>query len=147
MELNVQIRKLRENAVIPAYATPGAAAVDLYAAVDADTVIEPGARCPVPTGLAMDLGTPDAVALIYARSGLGCRLGIVPANCVGVIDSDYRGEIVVCLQNNGSEPYVVHPGDRVAQMVFAPVFRAAFAVTDSLSSTDRGAGGFGSTGR
>ena len=146
MELNVKLQKLRDNAVIPAYATPGSAAVDLCAAIDTDIEILPGCRTPIPTGLAMDPGCADAVALIYARSGLGCKHGITPANCVGVIDSDYRGEIVVCLQNHSDKPFTVHPGDRVAQMLFSPVLHASFTVCQDLSETERGAGGFGSTG-
>ncbi len=147
MSLQVKLQKLRPNAHIPAYATPGSAAVDLYAAVDAPVTIAPHSRCPIPTGLAMDPGSANVVGLVYARSGLGCKFGIAPANCVGVIDSDYRGEITVCLQNNGTEPYTVQEGDRIAQLLFAPVLHAQFEVCDSLSETERGAGGFGSTGK
>ncbi len=147
MELQVKLQKLRPNAVIPAYATPGSAAVDLCAALEADVEIPPRERRAIPTGLAMDPGRDDVVALVYARSGLGCKHGIVPANCVGVVDSDYRGEILVCLQNNSDVPYTVRPGDRIAQLLFTPVCHASFTVEDSLSATERGQGGFGSTGK
>ncbi len=147
MNIQVKLKKLRPNAVIPQYATPGSAAVDLCAAIECDTVLPPHSRTPIPTGLAMEPDSQGVVALIYARSGLGCKHGLVPANCVGVIDSDYRGEITVCLQNNADTPYTVHPGDRIAQLLFTPVYQADFTVADELGDTARGAGGFGSTGK
>lgn len=101
----------------------------------------------IPTGIAIALPSADYVALVYARSGLGVKHGVAPANCVGVIDSDYRGEIGVGLVNLGSEPYTVQPGDRIAQLMVVPVVQPTVTVTEDLDETDRGAGGFGSTGR
>lgn len=101
----------------------------------------------IPTGLAIALPSADYVALVYARSGLGIKHGIAPANCVGVIDSDYRGEVVVALRSYAKEPYTVEPGERIAQLVITPVAQAEITVVNDLDNTDRGAGGFGSTGR
>lgn len=149
MELKIKALSPRIGADIPApfYASPGAAAMDLHACIDAPIVIPAGGRAVIPTGIAIALPTADFVALIYARSGLGIKHGIAPANCVGVIDSDYRGEIKVGLQNSGSEDYTVMPADRIAQMMIAPVVRARVRMTDELDDTARGGGGFGSTGR
>lgn len=130
----------------PFYASPGAAAMDLHACVDAPVVIPSGGRAIIPTGIAIGLPSPDYVALIFARSGLGIKHGVAPANCVGVIDSDYRGEVMVGLQNSGGEDYTIQPGDRVAQMAILPIFQADIQVVDELDTTLRGAGGFGSTG-
>ena len=146
MDVKVKIKKLRDDAKIPLYATPGSAAADLCYAGDCGIVIEPGKTVLVPTGLSISMGRDDVAAFIYARSGLASKRGIAPANCVGVIDSDYRGEIKVALRNSSSEPFTVTPGDRIAQMAIAPVMRAVFEETDSLDETDRGGGGFGSTG-
>ena len=131
----------------PFYATAGAAAMDLHACVDAPVVIPARGRAVIPTGLAIALPSADYVALVYARSGLGIKHGIAPANCVGVIDSDYRGEIMVGLQNSGDTDYTVQPADRIAQLMIAPVLRPELELVDELDDTDRGAGGFGSTGK
>lgn len=147
MEIPVKIKKLRENAVIPKYATSGSAACDLCYCGEEDLVIPAGKTVPVPTGIAISFGRDDIVALVYARSGMAIKSGIAPANCVGVIDSDYRGEILAGLHNHSEKDYTVSPGDRVAQLMFAPVYRAAFEEADSLDSTERGGGGFGSTGK
>lgn len=131
----------------PFYATAGAAAMDLHACITEPLVILPGERGAIPTGLAIALPSADYVALIFARSGLGTKFGVAPANCVGVIDSDYRGEIQVVLQNHGKEAYTVQPGDRVAQMAVLPVIQAELEMVEELDATERGAGGFGSTGK
>ena len=147
MQMQVKYKLLDPRAKVPAYATPGAAAADLCAVLDAPLTLEPGQRAMVPTGLAIELPGPDCVALVYARSGLAIKQGVTLSNCVGVIDSDYRGEIKVGLVNLGAAPVTLAPGERVAQLCIAPVWQAAFAPAQELSDTDRGAGGFGSTGR
>ena len=131
----------------PFYASAGAAAMDLHACIDVDVVIPAGGRKVIPTGLAIALPSADYVALIFARSGLGVKHGIAPANCVGVIDSDYRGELMVGLQNSGDSDFTIHPADRIAQLMVTPVVQAAIEMVDDLDETQRGAGGFGSTGR
>ncbi|BBE73380.1 dUTP diphosphatase [Oharaeibacter diazotrophicus] len=131
---------------LPAYQTAGAAGMDLVAAVEAPTTIAPGARALVPTGLAIAL--PEGYeAQVRPRSGLAARHGVTVLNAPGTIDADYRGEVQVILVNHGEEPFVVSRGDRIAQLVVAPVTRAAPVVVEDLDETDRGAGGFGSTGR
>ena len=147
MQMQVKYKLLDPRAKAPAYATPSAAAADLCAVLDAPLTLEPGQRAMVPTGLAIELPGPDCVALVYARSGLAIKQGVTLSNCVGVIDSDYRGEIKVGLVNLGAAPVTLAPGERVAQLCIAPVWQAAFAPAQELSDTDRGAGGFGSTGR
>lgn len=139
--------KIGKDIPLPYYATAGSAAMDLHACLDEAVTIPAGGRRMIPTGLAIALPSADYVALLYARSGLAIKHGLSPANCVGVIDSDYRGEIVVALRNYAKEPYTVEPGERIAQMVITPVVQAAIALVDELDDTDRGAGGFGSTGR
>lgn len=145
--MQVKYKLLDPRAKAPAYATLGAAAADLCAVLDAPLTLEPGQRAMVPTGLAIELPGPDCVALVYARSGLAIKQGVTLSNCVGVIDSDYRGEIKVGLVNLGAAPVTLAPGERVAQLCIAPVWQAAFTPAEELSDTDRGAGGFGSTGR
>lgn len=145
--MQVKYKLLDPRAKAPAYATPGAAAADLCAVLDAPLTLEPGQRAMVPTGLAIELPGPDCVALVYARSGLAIKQGVTLSNCVGVIDSDYRGEIKVGLVNLGAAPVTLAPGERVAQLCIAPVWQAAFTPAEELSDTDRGTGGFGSTGR
>ena len=145
--MQVKYKLLDPRAKAPAYATPGAAAADLCAVLDAPLTLEPDQRAMVPTGLAIELPGPDCVALVYARSGLAIKQGVTLSNCVGVIDSDYRGEIKVGLVNLGAAPVTLAPGERVAQLCIAPVWQAAFAPAEELSDTDRGTGGFGSTGR
>ena len=139
--------KIGKDIPYPFYATAGAAAMDLCACVDAPVEVAPRALVSIPTGIAIALPDPGYVALIFARSGLGIKHGIAPANCVGVIDSDYRGEIQVGLQNHSGVPYTIQPGDRIAQMSILPVFQAELEWTDTLDQTDRGSGGFGSTGK
>ena len=149
MELKVKALSPKIGREIPApfYATPGAAAMDLHACMDEAVIIPAGGRKLIPTGIAIALPSADYVALIFARSGLGIKHGIAPANCVGVIDSDYRGEILVGLQNSGDTDYTVQPGDRIAQLMITPVVQAQVTLVDELDDTQRGAGGFGSTGK
>lgn len=148
MELKVKALSPKIGHEIPApfYATAGAAAMDLHACMDQDVVIPAGKRQVIPTGIAIALPSADYVALVFARSGLGIKHGIAPANCVGVIDSDYRGEILVGLQNSGDTDFTIHPGDRIAQLMLTPVLQAQVTMVDQLDETDRGAGGLGSTG-
>ena len=138
--------KIGKDIPLPFYATPGSAAMDLHACIDEAAVIPAGGRSMIPTGIAIALPSADYVALVYARSGLGIKHGVAPANCVGVIDSDYRGEIIVGLQNSGASDFTVRPGDRIAQLMIAPVVRANLRMVEELDETARGAGGFGSTG-
>ncbi len=143
----VIFKRLDDRAQAPAYATPGAAAADLCALLDAPLTVAPMQRVLVPTGLAIELPGADCVALVYARSGLSIKHGLCMANGVGVIDSDYRGELKVPMINLGTEAYTIAPGERVAQLCIAPVWQADFVAAAELSDTTRGEGGFGSTGR
>lgn len=147
MSMNVKI-KLTRGMEAPAYATEGSAAVDLRAALEEGEVItlQPGQRARIPTGIAISPERSDVVAVIAGRSGHGLKNGVTMANSIGVIDSDYRGEISVVLINHGQEPFEVRRGDRIAQMMFMPVIAAAFLPVDELDETERGAGGFGHTG-
>ena len=149
MELKIKAvsSKIGTQIPVPFYASTGAAAMDLHACVDAPVVIPAGKRAVIPTGIAIALPSADYVALIYARSGLGIKHGIAPANCVGVIDSDYRGEIMVGLQNAGDADYTIQPADRIAQLMITPVIQAQISMVEELDDTLRGEGGFGSTGR
>ncbi len=141
----VNIKKLKDNATIPTYGSVNAAGADLYACLEDNLTIEPGDTYLVPTGLAMEL--PEGYAgLIYARSGLASKKGLAPANKVGVVDSDYRGEVMVALHNHSKVAATIEPNERIAQLVITPYIAASFAVVDELDSTERGAGGFGSTG-
>ena len=142
----IPVKILRVGAILPAYGSADAAGADLYACLDTPVTIEPGKTAFIPTGIAMAVPV-GCAGLIYARSGLACKRGLAPANKVGVIDSDYRGEILVALHNHGAEAQTVEHGERVAQMVITPVLTPAYEVADSLSATERNAGGFGSTGK
>lgn len=143
---SVCVKKLKPNAVLPAYGSSGAAGADLCACLDHDVVISPGESAFIPTGLSMEIPAGFA-GLIYARSGMACKRGLAPANKVGVIDSDYRGEFIVVLHNHGKEVQTVCSGDRIAQLLITPVFTPAYTEVDSLSNTNRAFGGFGSTGK
>ena len=145
--IKVNFKKLNENAVIPAMATPGSAGMDLRACIDSDVIINPGERALISTGLAIALESNAYVAYIYARSGLAVKSGITLANCVGVIDSDYRGEIMVSLHNHSLEEQSIADFERVAQMVIAPFLKVDYTEVDELTDTVRGEGGFGSTGK
>lgn len=142
----IPVKKLKPNAILPTYGSVEAAGADLYACLEAPVEIAPGKTAFIPTGIAMELPRGYA-GLAYARSGLACKKGLAPANKVGVIDSDYRGPITVVLFNHGSEPVTVTHGERIAQMVITPVITPAYVQTDDLTDTDRGQGGFGSTGK
>jgi len=139
--------KLGKEIPFPAYATAGSACMDLRACIDGPVVIPAGERKMIPCGFAIALPSPDYVALVFARSGMAIKSGIAPANCVGVIDSDYRGEVIVGLLNSSKADYTIAPGDRIAQLAVMPVVQAQVTVTDALDETERGAGGFGSTGK
>ena len=145
MQYDVKIKKLRENAVIPTYGSEFAAGADLYACLDDALTIEPSETKLIPTGIALSIPAGFA-GLIYARSGLASKKGLAPANKVGVVDSDYRGEVMVALHNHGKQAQTVEPGERLAQMVIAPYITANFILSDELDDTVRGEGGFGSTG-
>lgn len=149
MELKIKAvsPKIGGEIPFPYYASAGAAAMDLHACLDEPLTIAPRALVSIPTGVAIALPSADYVALVFARSGLGIKHGVAPANCVGVIDSDYRGEIMVGLQNSGESDYTVQPSDRIAQLMITPVVQATLEMVDELDDTARGAGGFGSTGK
>ena len=146
LSTNVNIKKLNPNATIPTYGSEYAAGADLYACIEDALTIAPGETVLVKTGLAMELPIGYA-GLIYARSGLASKRGLTPANKVGVIDSDYRGEVMVALHNHSSIDQTIEPNERIAQLVITPYIKGIFSETDDLSDTIRGEGGFGSTGK
>lgn len=145
--MEIKIKKLRENAKIPKRATNGSAGMDLYACIDEPITLAPGQLAVVPTGIAIALPDNSCAAFLYARSGLGVKHGICLSNGVGVIDSDYRGEICAGLCNVSDKPYTIEPDERVCQMVIAPVLTPDVVEVSELDNTDRGKGGFGSTGK
>lgn len=149
MELKIKAvhPKMGKDLPLPKFATPGSAAMDLLACIDGPVTLAPGGRQVVPTGIAIALPSADYVALVFARSGLGIKQGVCLSNGVGVIDSDYRGEIAVGLVNLSDAPYTVQPGDRIAQLMVTPVVQPRVHLVTELDETERGAGGFGSTGR
>ena len=145
MKPTIKVKKLDEKAVLPTYGSEYAAGADLYALLDGDITIEPGQTVLVHTGLSMEI--PEGYAgLIYARSGLASKKGLAPANKVGVVDADYRGELMVALHNHSTVPQTVSGGERIAQLVITPFLSVIYEETETLSDTVRGAGGFGSTG-
>jgi dUTP pyrophosphatase len=144
--VRVRMKRLRPGAVLPRYMTAAAAGMDLASAADGDVVLAPGARVGVPTGWAMELPL-GYEGQVRPRSGLASKAGVTVVNAPGTIDADYRGEVVVLLVNLGAEPHVVRPGDRVAQLVIAPVTQAEVVEADELGDSARGSGGFGHTGR
>lgn len=146
-EKKIFIKKIRDNAIIPSRGTEGSSGLDLYAASVETITIKPGQLVKIPTGIAIDLQDKNLVSLIFARSGLGVKHGITLSNGVGVVDSDYRGEIFVGLCNVGNTTYEVQPGDRIAQMIIMPVPSFDLVEKEKLSETKRGVGGFGSTGK
>ena len=145
MKLKVKVKRVRDSAKLPHSGSVIAAGYDLSAAINEDIIIPPGCWAAVPTGIAIEPESDAVVGFVLPRSGLGAKHGVVLRNSVGVIDADYRGEIIVTLVNTGEESFVVHPGDRIAQLVFLPVFAAEFIEAEELSETGRGASGFGST--
>lgn len=142
----IAVKKMRDHAILPTYGSAEAAGADLYACLDEAVTIAPGKTVFIPTGLAMEVPK-GCAGLVYARSSMGAKRGLAPANKVGVIDSDYRGEFFVALHNHGSEPQQVAHGERIAQLLITPVFTPGFVEVPELSDTERGSGGFGSTGK
>ncbi len=143
--LPIKVKKVREKAVLPTYGSEQAAGADLYACLDQAVTIHPGESAFIPTGLAMEIPT-GCAGLIYARSGMACKRGLAPANKVGVVDADYRGELMVVLYNHGKEPQVIFHGERIAQLLITPVLTPGYFEVTELSDTQRDAAGFGSTG-
>ena len=142
----IKVKIIRDRALLPTYGSVEAAGADLYACLEKDVEIAPGCSAFVPTGIAIEIPK-GCAGLIYARSGLACMRGLAPANKVGVIDSDYRGEIMVVLHNHSGESQVICHGERIAQLVITPVLTPAYVLCQDLSDTERSGGGFGSTGK
>ncbi len=147
MHIDVKILDPRLKDQLPAYATPGSAGLDLRACLDAPLVLEPGTTHLVPTGMAIHVADPGYAALILPRSGMGHKHGIVLGNLVGLIDSDYQGQLMVSTWNRGSTAFTLNPMERLAQLVIVPVVQARFNIVDEFPASERGAGGFGSTGK
>lgn len=147
MKLDLKILDARMRDYLPAYATPGSAGLDLRACIDAPITLEPGQTTLVPTGLAIHVGDAGHAALILPRSGLGHKHGIVLGNLVGLIDSDYQGELMISTWNRGATTFTLNPMERLAQLVIVPVVQAQFNLVDEFVTSERGAGGFGSTGK
>jgi len=145
--IDLKILDPRMKELLPAYGTPGSAGLDLRACLDAPLTIEPGQTVLVPTGLAIHIGDPGYAAMILPRSGLGHKNGIVLGNLVGLIDSDYQGQLMVSTWNRSATAFVLQPMDRLAQLIVVPVLQVGFNVVEEFASSDRGAGGFGSTGK
>ena len=145
--IDLQVLDARMAEQIPAYATPGSAGLDLRACLDAAITLAPGQTTLIPTGLAIHIGDPGLAAIILPRSGLGHKHGIVLGNLVGLIDSDYQGQLMVSCWNRGQTEFVIQPFERIAQLVIVPVVQAQFRRVDSFDASTRGAGGFGSTGK
>ena len=143
---SVRVKKLHPDAKLPTYGSCEAAGADLYACLEAPVTIAPGEIFWVPTGIALEVPK-GCAGLVYARSSMGAKRGLAPANKVGVVDSDYRGEIRVVLLNHSKQPQILEPGERVAQFVITPVLQPQYELVEELTDTDRGAGGFGSTGK
>ncbi|WGS49164.1 dUTP diphosphatase [Paraburkholderia sp. D15] len=147
MKLDLKILDARMRDQLPAYATTGSAGLDLRACLDAPLTLEPGQTALVPTGLAIHVGDPGYAALILPRSGLGHKHGIVLGNLVGLIDSDYQGQLMISTWNRGETTFVLNPMERLAQLVIVPVVQAEFNIVEDFETSERGAGGFGSTGK
>ena len=147
IELKILDPRIGTEYPLPAYATPGSAGLDLRALLDAPLELKPGETFLIPTGIAIHIGDANLCATILPRSGLGHKHGIVLGNLVGLIDSDYQGPLMVSMWNRGSDSFTIEPGDRIAQLVFMPVVQAEFNIVDSFEQTERGEGGFGSSGK
>jgi dUTP pyrophosphatase len=147
LKIRILDRRIGTEFPLPAYATSGSAGLDLRACLDAPLDLAPGRAELIPTGMAIHLEDPGLAAVILPRSGLGHRHGIVLGNLVGLIDSDYQGQLMVSCWNRGREPFTLRPGERIAQLVVVPVLQVALEVVDSFEDSDRGAGGFGHSGR
>jgi dUTP pyrophosphatase len=145
--IDLQVLDERVRMMLPAYATNGSAGLDLRACLDEPLELQPGQTTLIPTGIAIHIGDPGLAAMILPRSGLGHKHGIVLGNLVGLIDSDYQGQLMVSCWNRGQAAFTIHPFERIAQMVIVPVVQAQFRVVEAFASSDRGAGGFGSTGK
>ncbi len=145
--IDLKVLDERMAAFLPAYATTGSAGLDLRACLDVAIVLQPGQATLIPTGLSIHIADPSLCAMLLPRSGLGHKHGIVLGNLVGLIDSDYQGPLMVSCWNRGAEPFTIAPMERIAQMVIVPVVQATFRRVDAFGSSDRGSGGFGSTGR
>jgi dUTP pyrophosphatase len=145
--IDIKVLDSRMAAQLPHYATPGSAGLDLRACLDEALVLAPGQTQLIPTGLSIHIGDPGFAAMLLPRSGLGHKHGIVLGNLVGLIDSDYQGPLMVSCWNRGSAPFTIEPMERIAQMVIVPVVQAAFRRVDAFATSDRGQGGFGSTGK
>lgn len=143
---SIRVKKIRPSAILPTYGSEEAAGADLYACIENELSIAPGQTAFITTGLSMEIPK-GYTGLICARSGLACKRGLAPANKVGVIDSDYRGEFIVALHNHGDSAQTILPGDRIAQLLIVPVLTPPYELCDDLSDTQRAAGGFGSTGQ
>ena len=144
--MEVRVKRLREGAKLPTYGSSEAAGADLYACLEEAVTIQPGETAFIPTGIALEVPK-GCAGLVYARSGMAAKRGLAPANKVGVVDSDYRGEIMVALLNHGSAAQMVENGERIAQFLITPVLQPAYMEADNLSDTERSTGGFGSTGK
>jgi dUTP pyrophosphatase len=147
IKVDLKILDARLNDHIPTYATPGSAGLDLRACIDHVAILQPGETQLIPTGIAIHLGDPSYAAMILPRSGLGHKHGIVLGNLVGLIDSDYQGQLLVSCWNRSKEPFMLNPMERIAQLVIVPVMQASFNVVEDFDSSERGEGGFGSTGK
>ena len=144
--MKIDLKKINENAIVPTQGHKADAGYDLYACLEVDGIIYPGETLKIPTGIAVEI--PEGYfGGVFARSGLATKQGLRPANCVGVIDAHYRGEIIVALHNDSKTPQKISHGDRIAQLIMIPILSIEFNVVDELSETDRGSGGFGSTGK
>ena len=147
MHIDLKILDERVRAQLPHYATPGSAGLDLRACIDGAIVLNPGETQLIPTGMAIHLADPGYAAMLLPRSGLGHKHGVVLGNLVGLIESDYQGQLMVSMWNRGQMPFTIEPFERIAQMIIVPVVQATFNVVDEFPESDRGAGGFGSTGK
>ena len=141
---NINIKLLNEKAIVPTYGSTYSAGADLYACIDDKIIINPSETKFINTGISFEIPV-GFVGLVYARSSLGCKKGLAPSNKVGVIDSDYRGELIVALHNHSEEIHEINPNDRIAQIVFTPYLKGNFNIVNDLNNTERGTGGFGST--
>ena len=150
-EINIKVKimsdRIGDEISFPHYATAGSAGIDLPACLAEPLTVSPGQRVTVPTGIAIDIPDRQIAGLIFPRSGLAAKYGVSLANAVGLIDSDYKGEILAAVHNHSDQTYTINPGERIAQLVFLPVYRAVFEPVAELSDSDRGTGGFGSTGK
>ena len=144
--MKINVKKLREAAKLPFRATEGSAGADIYACLEAPVTVEPGQRATIPVGIAIEIPRGSG-GFVCPRSSVACKFGVSLPNCVGVIDSDYRGELCVPVINHSAEPYTINGGDRIAQLVILPVENAVYEYADDLTDTERGEGGFGSTGK